>query len=391
MYYLLGVDLGGSKTEIVVLSLATEHLSEFDNLLSKQSLVSTLQALPTFNECYRFRQPTPAYDYDLILNSIVDLVDGALDFLLSPAQQNLASTNFSDKSHLLAYCRLGVGMPGAIDVHGRVKNANTQCLNGRPFKQDLQAKLAQPLAQSLAVSNDANCFALSEAVDGAAQEAVSLFGVIIGTGVGGAVVLNHQLQEGVNRLAGEWGHIPMPMRAILSNELQGFHLSDRACYCGKENCIETFLNGQGLLTTFAELCDYYRSNDQHSSNGSVPELMPQLMPQRVEELLALAEQGSELAKTALAFYSLQLAEALASIINILDPEMIVLGGGLSQLPGLCGQVQSHLSSLIFSSTQSELCLTQIACAQFGDSSGVRGAAFLPLLHTSEAKAFGEKH
>lgn len=291
----IGIDVGGTKIEIIVL----HH-----------------------EECLlRYRIATP-HDYQSILQAIVKLVEDARQLVALPTT-------------------IGIGMPGAFTSAGLVKNSNTVCLNGKPFQYDLESLLQQKIR----VMNDANCFALSEAIDGAAKDTKVMLGIILGTGVGGGVVINQQPLIGTNFIAGEWGHNPLPATAPRTST------QSRACYCGKFDCIETYLNGAGLTKTYEEITRLTKSSlDIH---------------QRIIEAQPHALQAYEC-------YQLQLAASLATVINIIDPNVIVLGGGLSALPELANTIQVLLSQFVFSSELT----TQIRTPCYGDSSGVRGAAWL---------------
>ena len=223
---------------------------------------------------------------------------------------------------------------------GFIKNANSTCLIAKPLQQDLE----QRLHRQVRLSNDANCFVLSEAVDGAAAGAASVFGVIVGTGTGGALLVNGQVIEGSNRIAGEWGHNPLPWPR--SEELPG-----PACYCGRYGCIETRLSGPGL------------TRDHHARTG---------LTLSAEQIAALAESGDEQADQTLNIYEDRMARSLASVINIFDPEVIVLGGGLSNISRLYQNVPGRWADYVFSDTLN----TRLVAPQHGDSSGVRGAAWL---------------
>lgn len=297
MAFHIGLDLGGTKTEVIVLD---DHQAVF-----------------------RHRVATPATDYTAILHTLAGLVREADSY----CQGEAAS--------------IGLGMPGAITDTGLVKNSNTVCLNGKPLPADLAALLQRPLK----VMNDANCFALSEAVDGAAAGAELVFGVIIGTGVGGAVVISQQVLVGANSIAGEWGHTPLPLTAPRAGT------DSRRCYCGKRDCVETYLCGAGLRRSFMAISG--RDAD-------------------AQTIAALAQQGDAQAQQVLALYQAQLAAALAVVINILDPQVIVLGGGLSNLPGLADAVEARLGDYVFSDTVK----TRVVRNRYGDSSGVRGAAWV---------------
>lgn len=287
----LGVDLGGTKIEIIALQGSATRL--------------------------RYRVPTPQGDYPATLQAICSLVERC---------EHQLGTRGS----------LGVGIPGTLSPdHGRVKNANSICLLG----QDLQADLQRMLDRPVRLGNDADCFALSEAIDGAGTGARSLFGAILGTGVGGGLVINGQLLSGPNAIAGEWGHNPLPWRTPSDGPT-------RRCYCGLDDCIETFLSGpgwaarSGLGMGAAEMA---RVSGSH--------------PGAAEALMRYCEQ---------------LARALASVINLFDPEVIVLGGGMSNTQALYQQVPPLLVRHVFSDQVN----TRLLQAQHGDSSGVRGAAWL---------------
>jgi fructokinase len=216
---------------------------------------------------------------------------------------------------------IGVGMPGALSrVSGRVKNANSTCLIGEPLQGDLEAALSREVR----LANDANCFALSEAIDGAGQGAGVVFGVILGTGVGGGIVVNGSVLEGPNGIAGEWGHNPLPLPA-------GDDLPLRPCYCGRAGCIETYLSGPAL-------------EREHAASGEI----------------------------AWVRYESRLARALAGVINLLDPDVIVLGGGLSNVARLYANVPRLWTAYVFS----DHVATRLRKPIHGDSSGVRGAAWL---------------
>lgn len=287
-----GIDLGGSKTEIIALQGSDERL--------------------------RRRLPTPQGDYTATLQTIVRLVRDA-------------------EAELATLGSVGIGIPGTRSPdHGRIKNANSTCLIG----QDLQGDLERLLERPVRLANDADCFALSEASDGAGAGAASVFGVILGTGVGGGIVIHDRLLSGPNAIAGEWGHNAMPWRSATDGPA-------RRCYCGLEDCIETFLSGPGWASRSA-------------------------LGLSAHELTVAAETGDSAANQAMARYCEQLARALASVINILDPEVIVLGGGLSNIPALYRDVPPLLGRHVFSDRVN----TRLAKACHGDSSGVRGAAWL---------------
>jgi fructokinase len=293
----IGVDLGGTKIETVALD-ASGH------------------------ELRRLRLPTPAGDYAATLDAIAVLV------------QRL-------EAELGGRARVGVGMPGTISpATGLVKNANSTWLNGRGLAEDLRRRLSRPLR----FANDANCFALSEATDGAGAGARVTFGVIVGTGTGGGVVVDGSVVTGPNAVAGEWGHNPLPWPR--EGEWPG-----PSCYCGRSGCIETFLSGPGLA----------RDDEQATGRRRSP-----------HEIVQAAAGGEPAAEAALARYEERMARGLASVINLLDPDVIVLGGGLSNLARLYETVPRLWSRFVFSDRVD----TRLLPPVHGDSSGVRGAAWL---------------
>ena len=236
---------------------------------------------------------------------------------------------------------VGVGIPGVISpATGLVKNANSTWLNGRPLRDDLERRLERPVR----VANDANCFALSEASDGAAAGQPVVFGVILGTGTGGGLVVDGRVVVGANAIAGEWGHNPLPWPE--PGEWPG-----SACYCGRTGCIETFLSGPGL------------TRDHEHAAGE------RLEPATI---VARASTGDRAAVATLGRYHHRMARALASILNVVDPDVVVLGGGLSNMPGLSASVMKLWGEFVFSDSVT----TTIVPAMHGDASGVRGAAWL---------------
>jgi len=293
----LGIDLGGTKIELIALDRAG-------------------------NECWRQRIATPQGDYVGTIEAIVGLVGSA-------------------ETALGGRGRVGIGTPGAISpVTGRLRNSNSTCLNGQPLREDLEARLQRPVR----IANDANCFALSEATDGAAAGAECVFGVILGTGVGGGVVVRGSVLTGPNAIAGEWGHNPLPWPQ--ADEIPG-----PACYCGKSGCIETWLSGPGLAA------DHQRVTG-HALNAEV--------------IAARAVAGDAACMETMHRYTDRLARSLAQVINIFDPDCIVLGGGLSNLSCVYEQVPALLGRYVFS----DCVRTPVVPPRFGDSSGVRGAAWL---------------
>lgn len=271
---------------------------------------------------FRRRVPTPAGDYRATLAAIVALVMAIERDIGMPAP-------------------VGIGMPGAISpATGLLKNANSTCLNGRPLHEDLEAALGRPVR----LANDANCFALSEAADGAAAGFHTVFGVILGTGVGGGIVAGGRLLTGANAIAGEWGHNPLSWP-------EGDEIPGPACYCGRSGCIETFLSGPGLAA------------DHRRRAGG--ELTP-------AAIVRAAAAGDGDCSTTLDRYIDRLARGLATVINLIDPDAIVLGGGLSGIAALYERVPLCWARYIFSDRVD----THLLPAMHGDSSGVRGAARL---------------
>lgn len=289
----IGVDLGGTKIEAIVMSDDGEIL-------------------------IRRRIPCPPHSYEAIVGAIAELVV-ALE------------TEFGE------HCRVGVGTPGAPSLaSGLMKNCSSTQLNDKPLLRDLERRLDRDIR----MANDANCFALSEAIDGAGAQGSTVFGVILGTGVGGGLVVNRQLLTGRNAIAGEWGHIPMPGAS-----------EQRPCYCGKFDCVETYLCGGALL---------------QSAQRSMPELSDN------RELARWAAAGNADATFVMSAYCKQLASALAVLVNIVDPDVIVLGGGVSNIDALYTMLPALMPAAVFGNDYR----TDIVAARYGDSSGVRGAAWL---------------
>ena len=301
----IGIDLGGTKIE--GLALADDG-----------------------REVDRRRVPAPRGSYEQSIRAIVNLVT---DLETSPA--------FAKASARQAHATVGVGIPGAISpATGLIKNANSTWLIGRPLAEDLSRALGRPVR----LANDANCFALSEATDGAAAGAAVVFGVIIGTGTGGGLVVNGRLVAGANAIAGEWGHNPLPSPE--DDERPG-----PPCYCGRSGCIETFLAGPALAR------DYIALGGEDLSAA---------------EVAARAAGGEARAIACLDRYERRFARAIATIINVVDPDVIVLGGGLSNVTRLYENVPRLWAPHIFSDRVD----TQLVRAKHGDASGVRGAAWL---------------
>ncbi|MBL8663289.1 MAG: ROK family protein [Candidatus Odyssella sp.] len=297
----LGVDLGGTKIEIAALGGDAREAER---------------------ELLRRRVPTPRDDYAGTVAAIGALVEAA------EAELGAAGT-------------VGVGIPGSLSpATGLVRNGNSTWLNGKPLAADLERRLGRPVR----LANDANCFALSEATDGAAAGAASAFGVILGTGVGGGIVIDGRLVNGAGAIAGEWGHIPLPGRAAADGPA-------RRCWCGRLDCIETFLSGPAFEREHAA-----------ASGATLP----------AHEIAARAARGDAVAAASLARYADRLARGLAMAINLLDPEVIVLGGGLSNIAALRAAVPSLWAAHVFT----DRVTTRLETAAHGDSSGVRGAARL---------------
>ena len=293
----IGIDLGGTKTEIIALD---ERRAEL----------------------LRRREATPSGDYDATVALIVRLVREA----------EIAIGKRGS---------VGIGTPGSLSsASRRIRNSNSTVLNGRAFKDDVE----RSLGREIRIANDANCFALSESLDGAARNTPTAFGVIIGTGVGGGLVVNGRALEGANAIAGEWGHNALPWPR--SAELPG-----PPCYCGKAGCIETFVSGMGLSRDYEEATSRELGAD---------------------EIAQLAAGGDTAAGDTMDRYEDRLARCLASIINIFDPHVIVLGGGLSNIDRLYANVPRLWRQWIFS----DVVRTRLVQNYHGDSSGVRGAALL---------------
>ena len=293
----IGIDVGGTKIEAIAIA-------------------------DDGSERLRRRIPAPRGDYASTLAAVTGLVRAI-------------------EAELGVEATVGIGIPGAIShATGRVKNANSTWLNGTPLPDDLARMLDRPIR----LANDANCFALSEAIDGAGAGAGIVFGVIVGTGTGGGVVVDGHVLTGVNGVAGEWGHNPLP--APRGDESPG-----PPCYCGRRGCIETFLSGPALAS------DYAASGGPGGT---------------AQEIAARAAGGEALAIAALDRYEDRMARALAGVINLLDPHVVVLGGGLSNIDRLYDRVPQLWAPYVFSDTVT----TRLLRAVHGDSSGVRGAAWL---------------
>ena len=292
----IGVDLGGTKTECILLNDSGKEID-------------------------RLRKKTPK-NYNGTIDNICELI------------------NFLENKHT-NNCKIGVGTPGAISKETHcIKGGNSTWLNGRPLKKDLELRLNRKIF----FENDANCFALSEAFDGAGSNEDVVFGVILGTGVGGGLVINKKLISGYNNITGEWGHNQMPQG---SNDKWQRH----SCYCGKKGCIETYLSGPGFSKHFF---------DQYN------------IMLEAEEIQINANNGDEKSLEFIFQYLDYLARGLSQVINIVDPGVIVLGGGVSNMKQIYENINSKLKKYVFSDTVN----TRVLKNKFGDSSGVRGAANL---------------
>jgi fructokinase len=293
----IGLDVGGSKIEGILMS-------------------------PGATELARYRVATPRNDYAATIAAIVDLT-GRL------------------KKGITGGARIGIAVPGSISpLTGLMQNANSTWLNARPFDRDLAVALATPVR----LANDANCFALSEAIDGAAENARIVFGIILGTGCGGGLVVNGRLLDGPRGIGGEWGHNPLPWTT--TEEYPGPH-----CWCGRKGCLETWVSGPGMAADHARV------------TGETLTAV---------EIAARARRGNGAARATLTRHADRLARGLAHVVNIIDPDVIVLGGGLSQLSPLYERLPQLLGSHIFADRGSVV----IKAPKWGDASGVRGAARL---------------
>ncbi len=296
----IGIDLGGTKVEGIVLNGDGKILE-------------------------RLRRPTPQDDYEQTLETVCELVHDL-------------ESNYGELP-------LGIGTPGAVSpATGRIKNANSTCLNGQPLREDLERRLTRPVR----LSNDANCFALSEAVDGAGANRRVVFGVILGTGVGGGVIIEQKPLTGINAIAGEWGHnaLPEPRDAERPGPL---------CYCGKHGCVESWLSGPGMAADHLRVAGVIMTAKD------------------------IAASDDRAATDTVTRYAHRLARALAVVINLLDPDCIVLGGGLSQTKRLYGLVPEMWGEWVFSDRVDTPLLPPV----HGDSGGTRGAAWLWPLESSE--------
>jgi fructokinase len=295
----IGIDLGGTKIEVAVLDDQGQFI-------------------------FRHRQASPSHSYPAILNTIAELVTLARQTLALPAPSVV-----------------GIGMPGCLDAQTqRVRGSNTQAMNHQPLKADLQ----QVLGCEVRLENDANCLALSEAMDGAGARAQVVFAAILGTGCGGGVVVNRQLLSGRHAIAGEWGHNPLPWPSAEE-------LNIAPCWCGQTGCIETWLSGTGFAL------DHARVNGEERS---------------AVEIIQAMRKGDSSATATFERYVNRLGRALALLVNLLDPDCIVLGGGMSNVQEIYPKIQAAMQPYVFGIQVN----TPVLAAQHGDSSGVRGAAWL---------------
>jgi fructokinase len=302
----VGIDLGGTKIEGIALDDGGRERA-------------------------RHRIAAPRGDYDRTLDAIADVVAA------------LAVAGGFDPPR---DATIGIGMPGSISpATGRVQNANSTWLNGQPFGRDLEARVGQPIR----VANDANCFAVSEATDGGGAGAASVFGVILGTGCGGGLVIGGRLVDGPRGIGGEWGHNPLPWGS-------GDEHPGPRCWCGRSGCMETWVSGTGLARDHAAVNGTGR--DGHILSA--------------EEIVASAAAGNVAARATLDRHASRLARGLAHVVNIVDPEVIVLGGGLSRLAHLYDELPRLMAPWIFADAPA----VKISPPRWGDASGVRGAAWL---------------
>ncbi|MBU6368360.1 MAG: ROK family protein [Burkholderiales bacterium] len=295
----IGIDLGGTKIEVAVLDGQGQFM-------------------------FRHRQASPSHSYPAMLNTIAELV--------TLARQTLA---------LPAPTVVGIGMPGCLDAQTqRVRGSNTQAMNHQPLKADLQ----HVLGCEVRLENDANCLALSEAMDGAGAQAQVVFAAILGTGCGGGVVVNRQLLRGRHAIAGEWGHNPLPWPSAEE-------LNIAPCWCGQTGCLETWLSGTGFALDHARVTGAERS---------------------AVEIIQAMRHGDSSATASFERYVNRLGRALAQVVNLLDPDCIVLGGGMSNVQEIYPKIQAAMQPYVFGIQVN----TPVLAAQHGDSSGVRGAAWL---------------
>jgi len=311
----IGIDLGGTKTEIVVLADDENH-----------------------SVIFKKRVPTPRNDYQ-----------GTIDCIQGLVKEAATATGIEKVKSI------GIAIPGTVSpLTGLIKNANSTWLNNKPFHHDLSAQLGCEVK----IANDANCMALSEASDGSGSDAAVVFAVILGTGCGAGVAINKGVHTGKNGLGGEWGHNPLPWMS--EDELT--YSRGIKCYCGLTGCIEHFLSGTG----FANYYNYRKEQRLGQKHGASAALLSS------PEIFALADRGDGLALECVELYEYRLAKSLANVINILDPDIIVAAGGMSNIERIYPNVNRQLQSWVFGKE----CNTKLVKSKHGDSSGVRGAAWL---------------
>jgi len=302
----IGIDLGGTKIELIVM--------QSDGSIS-----------------HRQRCNTPQGDYQATLTTLNNLI-----------------TESASKADLPDKLPIGIGTPGAVSLKtGLMMNCNSTCLNDQPLREDLEKRTGRPVR----IANDADCFTLSEASDGAGSEHSTVFGVILGTGVGGGIVFNKRLNQGVNAISGEWGHNTLPIHALKHPLAAALLESPRLCFCGRQHCVETWIAGPAFEKNF------------HLQSGESA---------TAQEIMQLVRSGDPLSIMVFEQYQHLLALGLANVINILDPAAIVLGGGVSNIDELYENIPDLLPHYVFS----DVIHTKILKAKYGDSSGVRGAAWL---------------
>jgi fructokinase len=333
MGVMLGIDLGGTKIEAVL--LAEDGSAR-----------------------WRERVATPAGSYDGTLAALVMLVQTA-------------------RAAAGGRPSIGIGTPGTVTADGRMKNCNSQCLNGRWLQHDLESALGQPVA----VANDANCLALSEATDGAGASHGVVFAAILGTGVGAGIAVHGRVLTGPNGVAGEWGHNPLPWAEPGADPRW-------RCYCGQVGCIETLVSGPGLARDHAlmnGLLPAGRAAVEHAqAGGPLPEATLPAEAPSARQIVSLAATGDAAALATLERHASRLARALAGVINLLDPDIVVLGGGLSLMPHLLRRVPQLWGDWVVSGGVREPVRTRLAPSAHGDASGVRGAAWLGRALTRQA-------
>lgn len=324
----IGIDLGGTKIEGVILDESGDIT-------------------------FRHRVKTPKDDYLATMDAIAQLVSVLDNEIEKEDHAQPGSTKTVKKT-----IPLGIGTPGSISpLTGKMRNSNSTGLNDQALRERLVERLARPVR----LANDADCFALSEATDGAGQDANLVFGVILGTGTGGGIVHNKTLLQGANGISGEWGHITLPLHAYQADKDETLPIPEsgkRPCYCGRIDCVETWVSGTGFEHSF------HQTTGQTLSGEEIAELLTSKTPSNSELSISAHQVFQQ--------YCNLLALALSTVINTLDPHVIVLGGGMSNIDAIYNEVQKYLPRYVFS----DIVSTRIVKAVYGDSSGVRGAAWL---------------